>query len=605
MKKKYGNFFERNNSMKARIQIFNMSKIDLFNNTPKKVKNSRNIMNDNKLLLNDSKNASFQVQQELNYFNKNIQPKFLIENGIPFKNDSNSSKANTFYGSFSRNSNTKIDSFKISKILTPENNKISSPISNEKKLIEWKQFGLLNLRTKNSYLKNKNKIKFEIKEYDSILGRIKYKSKIKSINSSFSPKSLYNNKLSMKKNNSYNNFLFNDSLFSNFNLFDSSIPKISKNNSKKVVKRNKSSLNKIKFNGIVIPNRKIYQFVIDPLSNRKLEKIEDINEEVKKSNLKYIKHLKKDNNRIFDNSICIVDKNKFSKKYQNPFTSPFDKKIYKINYDILKHEEEVNKNFIKEEAFNANKKLIKDMEAEIKKRAIKKKIYIGILNRKKINYINNKKALYEKIKSTIIKLSKYLKNLYVSLPEILHKFKINKTCFSFGQTKELIRAIKIGNLNTCNKLLDYHKYIVLDYDFYYLTPLHWATKQNLFKIIPNLVQYGADVNFQNFIGDTPLQIGVKKNLYECVCLLLVNFSSPFIKDKEGKIPLDNTNDFRMRLVLERIMKIYYESFFLKYSDQLEFIQKNFTIFIVEEFSSELNEETLKYFKEKKQKYSKI
>ena len=604
MKKKYGNFFERNNSMKARMQIFSMSKINLFSHTPKKLKISRNIMNDNNLLLNDSKNASFQVQQELNYFNKNIQTKNLLEKGIPIKYDSNNSKANTFYGSFSRNSNTKIDSFKISKVLTPENNKKSSPISNQKKKIEWEQLGLLNLRTKNFY--RKKKIKFELKDSDSILERIKYNKKIKSIHSSFSPKSFYNSKLNMTKNNSSNNFLFNDSLFSNYNLFDSPIPEISKSSKTKLVhKRNKSSLNTIKFNGIMIPNRKIYQFAIDPLSIKKLEKIEDIIEEIKKSNSKYMKLLKRENKGIFNNSISIVDKKKFSKEYQNPFTSPFDKKIYKINYDILKHEEEVNKNFIKEEAFNVNKKLIKDMETEIKKRAVKKKVYIGILNRKSIEYKLNKKALYEKIKSTIIKLSKYIKNLYVTVPEILNQYKIYKTCFSFNQTKDIIRAIKIKNFNTCTKLLDNHKYIVLDFDFYYLTPLHWATKENFFEIVPNIVQYGAVVNFQNFIGDTPLHIGVKNNFYECVCLLLVNFASPFIKNKDGKIPIDNTNDFRMRLVLERIMKIYYKSFFLKYSNQLEFIQKSFTIFIVEEFSSELNKKTLKYFKEMQQKYNKI
>ena len=601
MKKKYENFFERNNSMKARMQIFSMNKINLFSYTPKRMKNSRNAMNDINLLLNESKNTSFQVQQDLNYFNKNLQPKYILEKGIPF---SSNSKANTFYGSFSRNSNTKIDSFKISNVLTPENNKKSSPISNQKKKIEWEQFGLLNLRTKHFY--RKKKIKFEIKDSDSILERIKYNKKIKSVHSSFSPKSFYNSKQNMTKNNSFNNFLFNDSFFSNYNFHESAIPKISKSTDKKLVhKRNKSSLNKINFNGIMVPNRKIYQFAMNPHSILKLEKIEDINEEIKRSNLKYIKLLKKENKGIFNNSICIVDKNKFSKEYQNPFTSPFDKKIYKINYDILKHEEEANKNFIKEEVFNANKKLIRDMEAEIKKRAIKKRTYIGILNKKIIDYKNNKKALYEKIKSTIIKLSKYIKNLYVTIPEILHQYKIYKNCFSYSQTKELIRAIKIKNVNTCTKLLNNHKYIVLDFDFYYLTPLHWATKNNFFEIIPDLVHYGAVVNFQNFIGDTPLHIGVNNNFYECVCLLLVNFASPFIKDKDGKIPLDNTKDFRMRLVLERIMRIYYESFFLKYSNQLEYIQKRFTVFIVEEFSSELNKDTLQYFKEKQKKYKKI
>ena len=155
-----------------------------------------------------------------------------------------------------------------------------------------------------------------------------------------------------------------------------------------------------------------------------------------------------------------------------------------------------------------------------------------------------------------------MKELSLSIPEILIEYRIVKICFTYRQTKDLIYAIKEKKIEACNKLLDNYKYIVLDYDYYYLTPLHWAVKKNFYQIIPKLIEYGSIINFQNFIRDTPLHIGVKNNSYECVCLLLFNLASPFIKGREGKKPIELTNDFQMKYLLEKFMKFYSISKFI-------------------------------------------
>ena len=57
----------------------------------------------------------------------------------------------------------------------------------------------------------------------------------------------------------------------------------------------------------------------------------------------------------------------------------------------------------------------------------------------------------------------------------------------------------------------------------------------------------------------------------------------------------------MKILLEKITTFYYLSFFKKTSEQLEYIQKNFTLFIVNEFSTQLDNDILLYFKEKKKR----
>ena len=103
----------------------------------------------------------------------------MIKRGIPIKNLSISSKNNSQFGSFSRNSQSKIMTYKTSNITNervPIIKKAFSPISKNAKKIKWNQYGILNLSPTNF---KKAKIKLNIKNSTSIIEKIKYKKRIK------------------------------------------------------------------------------------------------------------------------------------------------------------------------------------------------------------------------------------------------------------------------------------------------------------------------------------------------------------------------------------------------------------------------------------------
>jgi len=128
--------------------------------------------------------------------------------------------------------------------------------------------------------------------------------------------------------------------------------------------------------------------------------------------------------------------------------------------------------------------------------------------------------------------------------------------------------------------------------------LHWAVKNNFYEFIPKLLDYGSLINFLNFSGDTPLHIAVKKNYYDSACILLYYLASPFIKDRDGKKPIEVANDFEMKSLLDRIMKIYYASFFQRTANQQKFIQNKFWIFINEEFRDKISDFIYNFIKNK-------
>ena len=109
---------------------------------------------------------------------------------------------------------------------------------------------------------------------------------------------------------------------------------------------------------------------------------------------------------------------------------------------------------------------------------------------------------------------------------------------------------------------------------------------------------GSIIDEQNLLGETALHIGVKKNNYECVSLLLFYLASPFIKDDNGNRPIDCNNNFKTKVLLNKIMDLHYQCFFVKYNNFYENVQRRFTYFINNEFYNQLNHEITLFFKEK-------
>ena len=219
-----------------------------------------------------------------------------------------------------------------------------------------------------------------------------------------------------------------------------------------------------------------------------------------------------------------------------------------------------------------------DIEINMRKSA-KKKVLKG-------------KPLMHKLKKIIIRNVEYIKSLNVSLEEILTKYKISPISFSCFKTEELILAIRNKNYKLCCEILDNYKYIVLDYDYFHLTPLHWAVKVNFFEIIPKLISYGANVNEKDFLGETPLHICAIKNYYESTAILLVYLASPFIKDKSNKMPIDYTKDMQLIFIFKKITEIHLKYIISKQKNFYKNVQKDFSAFISSEFSHQLNPDVL-------------
>ena len=206
--------------------------------------------------------------------------------------------------------------------------------------------------------------------------------------------------------------------------------------------------------------------------------------------------------------------------------------VYKEHFLFLKEVREVaNKNDKCKKIFNGFKEII-------------------------IKKIINKKYLMEKFKNFILRISQYLKHRKIKKEEI-KRYKLIKQSFTYGLTKTFIDSIKSKNYDLCHSIIERNKYLVLDFDYYYLTPLHWAVKKNFYEFIPKLLDYGAVVDSINFCGDSPLHIAIKKNYYDSACILLYYSASPFIKNRDGKKPIEITNSFDMKSLLEKIMKIHY------------------------------------------------
>ena len=86
------------------------------------------------------------------------------------------------------------------------------------------------------------------------------------------------------------------------------------------------------------------------------------------------------------------------------------------------------------------------------------------------------------------------------------------------------------------------------------TPLHLAVFKSQKEIIKLLICVnGIDINCYSNIYGTPLHIACKKKCLQTVSLLLVPKADVYIKDKDGKIPLEVCSDGTIKKLLSKIM----------------------------------------------------
>ena len=341
------------------------------------------------------------------------------------------------------------------------------------------------------------------------------------------------------------------------------------NKNKSKVANKKYLIHRKKYNFI----QKNYIMDIDDYTNLK--------KEVEKFNKNSLALLVKENGKLFAHIGSIISAKKFSEKYRDPLNNSFERELK----EAKKNKE---KNLIKLNILSGVD-LLKDMDKELEKRKIIKKVIKG-------------KSLLLKIKKLIIKKIEYLGHLQISFEEMLNNYKIAKTAFTYPQTENLIMAIRNKDYDSCCDILDKYKYIVLDYDYFHLTSLHWAAKLNFFEIIPKLIQYGAYVNEKNLWGNTPLHISVSQNFYETSIFLLLYLASPFIKNQHNKKPIDCSNDVQFNYMFKKIVDIHYKYSLSRTKLFYQNVQKEFANYVIFEFSNILNPAALSLIKDLKAYY---
>ena len=85
----------------------------------------------------------------------------------------------------------------------------------------------------------------------------------------------------------------------------------------------------------------------------------------------------------------------------------------------------------------------------------------------------------------------------------------SKNPYQKAYSKELIEAVKTGNIPFIKELLNFNKYLVYDFDNVCLKkmklkPLHWSVKRDNYSISQLLITNNADVNAKDILGRSPL-----------------------------------------------------------------------------------------------------
>ena len=457
---------------------------------------------------------------------------------------------------------------------------------------------ILDIKNKNSLLKKTRKTFLTNRDYKDVMfvfeRMVEYKKKIRRVNSSFSQESLYNFEKRILKDMTDKNFLFNASMFndskdskglnyskiSKKKIFKKIIPKI-KLNSQKEDEKGKEDLN--------LKKTQKYDFIENP----NLINATDINsfkEKLDKEKKNMEKIIEVSINSKQDNHFTLVRKSKFDKDYQN-----LD--IYEKHKDVIKEIiEKNNKKILDENVFKDNLQLLEHIRNEEEK--INTDSILKAIKERRKNIDIYKQSLKNRFQKVVVQIASFLKQRKITDDDLNTYKKINHS-FTYPETSMLIDAIKKKELDLCYEIVDNNKCIVLDFDYFYLTPLHWAVKRNFYKILPTLLDYGSMVDAIDISGETPLHIAVKNNYYDCACVLLFYIASPFVKNKSGETPIDCTKDFDMKNLMNKIINLHYSSYFQKNSVHNLYIQSGLWAFIKEEFKNKLHNEVIEYFNDKK------
>ncbi|VDK85546.1 unnamed protein product [Litomosoides sigmodontis] len=118
------------------------------------------------------------------------------------------------------------------------------------------------------------------------------------------------------------------------------------------------------------------------------------------------------------------------------------------------------------------------------------------------------------------------------------------------QQIEWFSALDEHNIEKLRNLLVDNPELLEEKNENQLTALHWASDRGKLELVKFLVDAGADVNIQDYGGQTPLHYAASCSHRSVVDFLLKKGADPAVADFEGNCPLDIANDTVIRKMLE-------------------------------------------------------
>lgn len=319
---------------------------------------------------------------------------------------------------------------------------------------------------------------------------------------------------------------------------------------------------------------------------------------------------------IVNKPMIIKRKNKFPMIFAGPSFRleslyPSNEKLYKMNHEGKKETKEDNKkiflrgfNLVDKKKFSPRFQRILDsnnylLDSEIERtvsRSVKKNITVShkakttaaIIEKDEKKKHNN--LLLGKLKSLIIRAAINFKRLNISIEDFYTRYKPNSISFNDENSKTLFFAIKTNNYSLITSLLYENRFLVLDYDHFKQTPLHWAAKRNFFKAVILIAEQGACINAVDCIGRTPLHLAVLMNSIESALLLIMEGASTMIVDSCGKKPIDYCKSQAMKEICNRGMLLNVIHFLGKQKVFYQNVKRGMMYFIVNEMRHNINRE---------------
>ncbi|KAL4493423.1 hypothetical protein ABPG72_007431 [Tetrahymena utriculariae] len=182
--------------------------------------------------------------------------------------------------------------------------------------------------------------------------------------------------------------------------------------------------------------------------------------------------------------------------------------------------------------------------------AISENKFVNQISKDQIFQKKKVKILRQQLKEAL----KYLFKLKITPSEISSYQVFSTKPYQKKGSYELISYSKKGDTDLVRDLTMENKYLVYDFDYVYMTALHWACKRGHCQVAGMLIQQGADVDAKDLIGRTPLYFAISIQDAPIVELLLSNQASPW-STKEYNLNEMVKENSKLTALLSRYRKL--------------------------------------------------